>query len=243
MVALEIVVDDAQGLAVAARARVDRIELCSALGLGALTPSAGLMELASGCGLPVVAMVRPRPGDFLYAPDELEVMRTDIRAARSAGLAGVAFGVTQADGRLDRSAMARLVEAAGGMEVTVHRAFDVTPEAEEALETVVSLGITRIMTAGHAADAGQGTAALGALVRAAAGRCEIMAGGGVTAEIAEALIATGVDALHASCGVMQPVTGPFGALRIAPERMVTDADSIRALQQAMRRAGARAAWS
>lgn len=236
MVPLEVVVDDAEGLAVAAASSVDRIELCSGLSLGALTPSAGLMDLASRCGLPVVAMIRPRAGDFLYTPDELEVMRADILAVRRAGLAGVAFGVTRPDGRLDRDAMARLVEAAGGIEVTVHRAFDVTPKAEEALETVVSLGIRRIMTAGHAADAGEGADNLRALVRAAAGRCEIMAGGGVTAENAAALIATGVDALHASCGAARRVTGPLGALRIAPERMVTDAGSIRALQAAMRAA-------
>lgn len=233
-VALEIVVDDAEGLGMAAAAGVDRIELCGALALGALTPSAGLMALAADCGVPVIAMIRPRPGDFLYSADELNVMAADIRAARAAGLAGVAFGATLPDGRLDRAAMARLADAAAGMDTVVHRAFDVTPDPLEALDTVLNLGLRRIMTAGHAADAGAGAANLRALVQAAAGRCQIMAGGGVTAANAAALIATGVDALHASCSAMQPVVGPLGALRIAPERMVTDPAMIAALQAAMR---------
>lgn len=233
-VALEIVVDDAEGLAAAAAAGVDRIELCSALALGALTPSAGLMARAARCGVPVIAMIRPRPGDFLYSPGELAVMLEDIGAARAAGLAGVAVGVTRPDGRLDGPAMARLMRAAAGMEVVIHRAFDVTPDPAEALELALSLGITRIMTAGHAPDALAGAAGLRALVQAARGRCEIMAGGGVTAADAPALIAAGVDALHASCSVMRPVGGPLGALRIAPERMATDPAAIRALQAAMR---------
>ena len=233
-VALEIVVDDAEGLATAAAAGVDRIELCSALALGALTPSAGLMGRAARCGVPVIAMIRPRPGDFLYSSGELAVMLDDIAAARAAGLAGVAIGVTRPDGRLDGPAMARLAQAAFGMEIVIHRAFDVTPDAAEALELALSLGITRIMTAGHAPDAPAGVAGLRALVQAARGRCEIMAGGGVTAADAPALIAAGVDALHASCSVMRPVSGPLGALRIAPDRMATDPAAIRALQAAMR---------
>lgn len=233
-VTLEIVVDDAEGLTTAAASRVDRIELCSGLALGALTPSAGLMAMAARCGVPVVAMIRPRPGDFLYSADELTVMLDDIRAAKAAGLTGVAFGVTLADGRLDADAMAGLAKAASGMEQVIHRAFDVTPDPAEALETAVALGMTRIMTAGHAPDAEAGAANLHALVRQAAGRCEIMAGGGVTADNAAVLIAAGVNGLHASCSTMRPVTGPLGSLRIAPERMATDPAMIAALQAAMR---------
>lgn len=232
--ALEIVVDDAEGLAVAVAAGVDRIELCSALALGALTPPAGLMALAARCAVPVVAMIRPRPGDFLYSADDLDVMQADIRAAREAGLAGVAFGVTLADGRLDPGAMARLAGAAAGMEVVIHRAFDVTPDPAEALDTALGLGVTRIMTGGHAPDAGAGRDGLRALVRAAAGRCEIMAGGGVSPDNAAALLASGVDALHASCSAMRPVAGPLGSLQIAAERMATDPAAIAALQAAMR---------
>ena len=126
---LEIVVDDAEGLAAAAAAGVDSIELCSALALGALTPSAGLMRRAAECGVPVVAMIRPRPGDFLYSAGEIAVMLDDIRAVRAAGLAGIAIGATTADGRLDRDAMGRMIHAAGPLAVTIHRARHVRLEA------------------------------------------------------------------------------------------------------------------
>lgn len=232
-VMLELVVDDARGVDLAAAAGVDRIELCSALALGALTPSAGLMEHAAGCGVPVWAMIRPRPGDFLYAPADLACALADIAAARRAGLAGVVIGATGRDGRLDRDAMARMVEAAQGIGVALHRAFDVTPDAFETLESCIALGLVRIMSAGHAASAIEGVAELSALVTAAAGRIEIMAGGGVDATNAPALIAAGITELHASCARMQPVEGPLGALRIAPERLALDAAAIRALQQAV----------
>ena len=236
MADLELVVDDAEGLALAVAAGVDRIELCSALALGALTPSPGLLRMAAGCGAPVVAMIRPRAGDFLYSGDELAVMLDDIRAVRAAGLAGVAMGVTDAAGRLDRDAMARLIDAAGPLEVTIHRAFDVTPDQREALEDALALGVARIMSAGHAAAAMDGIDRLAALVRSAAGRVQIMAGGGVDAANAAALLATGVDALHASASAPRRVTGPLGPLRIAPERTATDAGAIAALQAAIRAA-------
>lgn len=233
-VKLEIVVDDVEGLDLAARARVDHIELCSALGLGALTPSLGLMRRAADCGVPVAAMIRPRAGDFLYSADEISVMLDEIAAARQAGLWGVAIGVTLPDGRLDRETLARMIDAAEGMEVTIHRAFDVTPDAEEALEICIALGVQRVMAAGHAPSAAEGAGNLRALVQTANGRVQIMAGGGVSADNAAALIATGVDELHASCSAPRPVTGPLGSLRIAPERMATDPTLIQALQAAMK---------
>ena len=233
---LEIVVDDAEGLAAAAAAGVESIELCSALALGALTPSAGLMRLAAECGVPVVAMIRPRPGDFLYSAGEIAVMLHDIRAVRAAGLAGIAIGATTADGRLNREAMGRMIDAAGPLAVTIHRAFDVTPDQGQALEDALALGVTRIMSAGHAAVAMDGIDRLRALVAVASGRVAIMAGGGVDAANATALIGAGVDALHASASVLRPVTGPLGPLRIAPERMATDPASIAALQAAIRSA-------
>lgn len=232
-VKLEIVVDDAEGLDAAATAKVDHVELCSALALGALTPSPGLIARAADCGIPVAAMIRPRPGDFLYSDAELSVMLGDIAAVRQAGLWGVALGATLPNGRLNRDALARMIDAAGDMAVTIHRAFDVTPDPFEALEICISLGVTRIMTAGHAASAIEGADELRNLVAAAAGRVTIMAGGGVTADNAAALAATGVDELHASCTATRPVTGPLGSLKIAPDRVAIDPAAIRLLQQAI----------
>lgn len=231
---LEIVVDDADGLALAAAASVDSIELCSALALGALTPSPGLMRMAAGCGVPVVAMIRPRAGDFRYTADELAVMLDDIHAVRDAGLAGIAIGATTPEGRLDVEAMGRMIDAAGPLAVTIHRAFDVTPDPDQALQDALALGVARIMSAGHAALAMDGIDRLRDLARKAAGRVQIMAGGGVDAGNAAALIAAGVGALHASTSGARAVTGPLGPLRIAPQRMATDADAITALQAAIR---------
>lgn len=239
---LEIVVDDAEGLALAAAGGADRIELCAALALGALTPSVGLMRRAAACGVPVHAMIRPRAGDFLFSADDLSVALDDIRAARDAGLAGVVIGVSRPDGRLDAEALARQIDAAAGIEVTLHRCFDVTPDAAQALEAAVALGVTRIMTAGHAARAVDGAAALSALVVQAAGRIQIMAGGGVEAGHVPALAAAGVDAVHAACSVARPVTGPRGRLRIAPDRPRTDAALIAALRAAVTAARAGGAF-
>lgn len=100
-IVLEICVDDAAGLAAARAGGADRIELCAALALGGLTPSAGLMAQAAGIGLPVMAMIRPRAGDFVWSPDERAAMLVEIAAARAAGLAGVVIGASLPDGRLE----------------------------------------------------------------------------------------------------------------------------------------------
>lgn len=120
------------------------------------------------------------------------------------------------------------------MRVTLHRAFDVTPDMDEALETAVALGIERIMTAGHAPTAAAGAAELSHLVRIARGRVAIMAGGEIEPGDAAALVAAGVDELHAACRVPRPVIGPLGSLQIAAEYSVTDAGSIAVLQAAIR---------
>ncbi len=146
-VTLEVCVDTAEGLDQAIRGGADRVELCSALALGGLTPSPGLMRLAARRGA-VMAMVRPRAGGFVPGPDEMAQMEADIAAARAAGLAGVVFGASLPDGRLDLAAMARLVAAAQGMEVVLHRAFDLCPDPDAALEQAVALGVTRILTSG-----------------------------------------------------------------------------------------------
>ncbi|HRO15039.1 MAG TPA: copper homeostasis protein CutC [Paracoccus sp. (in: a-proteobacteria)] len=238
-IALEICVDDAEGIRTAVATGVDQIELCAALALGGLTPPPGLMRQAAGCGLPVHAMIRPRPGDFLFSADDLQAALDDIRAVRAAGLAGVVIGASRHDGRLDAEALARQAEAAGdNMRVTLHRAFDVAPDADEALETAIALGIDRIMTAGHAPTAAAGAAELSHLMRIAGGRVAIMAGGGIEPSDAAVLVAAGVDELHAACRVLRPAAGPLGSLQIAAGRPVTDGAAIARLQAAIRAAEA-----
>ncbi|MDD2869193.1 copper homeostasis protein CutC [Neomegalonema sp.] len=201
---LEVCVDSAEGFATARQAGIDRIELCSALGLGGLTPSPGFLKAAaSSFSFPdrprIFVMIRPRPGDFVYGAADLAVAEADLAAARAAGAEGAVFGASRPDGGLDLAALERLKRAAGPLELTLHRAFDLTPDPMAALEQAVDLGFARILTSGGAATAPQGAALLARLIRAARGRIQIMPGGGVTPENARALLLkTGARALHGS---------------------------------------------
>ncbi|PZO66693.1 MAG: copper homeostasis protein CutC [Paracoccus denitrificans] len=229
----EVCVDDPAGLADAIAGGADRIELCAALALGGLTPAPGLIEQAAETDVPIFAMIRPRPGGFLYSADELDAARRDIRAVRQAGLAGIVFGATDTTGRLDRDAIQQLRDAAGDLPMVLHRAFDVTPDPAEALETAIDLGFVRILTSGGAATAPEGVDALAALVRQAAGRIAIMAGGGVDAASVAPLLAAGVHDLHGSCSEVLADTGPVGRLRIAPTRAQTSVTKVRDMRRAI----------
>lgn len=230
---LEICVDSPDGLAAAIAGGADRIELCSALALGGLTPGPGMIAAAADCGTPCHAMIRPRDGDFILRPGDLRAMLADIAAVRQAGLAGVVIGVANPDGSLDETALRSLITAADGLEVTLHRVFDLTPDPFAALETAIALGIRRILTSGQAASAPEGLELLGLLVEKAAGRIEIMAGGGVSAELAPLLIAARVDALHSSCSGPDPQHRDSARIGIAPRR-VTDLALARALEHQMK---------
>lgn len=229
---LEICVDSLQGLAAASAGGADRIELCSALGLGGLTPSPGLMAQAGRATLPCHAMIRPRAGDFVLRAGDLDAMRGDIAAARSTCLAGVVIGAALPDAALDTDTLGELIGAAKGMEVTLHRVFDLTPDPFAALDAAMALGVRRVLTSGQAATALQGADLLARLVKHAAGRIEIMAGGGVTAENAPALISTGVDALHASASSPDPQHMDCTRIGIpAPKR--TDSKKVAGLRAAL----------
>ena len=207
---LEIAVQDVEGVAVAARAGVDRVELCSALALGGLTPSAGLLELAleAAGDLPVHVLVRPRPGDFGYTEDEVRVMVADVRRAVAAGAAGVVVGALRG-GAVDAAVLQRLVDAAAGTEVTFHRAVDLLADPVAGVAELAAAGVRRILTSGGASRAVDGMPALRALVEAADGRIEVMAGGGVTVESIADLAATGVDAVHLSAKRVRSTPGGF----------------------------------
>jgi copper homeostasis protein len=195
---IELCVDTPAGLAVALEADVDRIELCSALALDGLTPGPGLVRLAMGAQVPVMAMIRPRAGNFRFDAADREAALADIAHMRAAGLAGVVLGASLPDGQLDAETLAQMTRAAAGMDLTLHRAFDVTPDPFAALEQAVALGFSRILTSGQAASALEGADLLVQLVRAARGRIQIMAGAGLRADHAARVAATGVGALHGS---------------------------------------------
>ncbi len=202
---LEVCVDSAASLTAAIAAGANRIELCAALALAGLTPSPGLIERAGACATPIYAMIRPRPGDFQYNDDELDLMRRDIDAARRAGLAGLVLGASRPNGELDDTALRRLLDHAAGLPCTLHRAFDVTPELDVALETAIDLGFERILTSGGAPTAWDGRDTIADLVARAGRRIAIMAGAGVTAaNVADLVRHTGVQEVHASCSATIP---------------------------------------
>lgn len=233
-VTLEVCVDTAEGLAQAVAGGADRIELCAALAVGGLTPSAGLMALAAGCGVPVVAMIRPRAGNFLWSDAEVGMMEAEIAASREAGLAGVVLGASLPDGRLDVPVLRRLVAAATGMELVLHRCIDLTPDLGEALEEAVALGFRRILTSGGAVTAETGAAGIAALVSQAAGRITIMPGSGVGPDNAGLLMGLGIAEIHASCSALTPVTGRVVDMGFAPPvQRQTAADNVRALRRAL----------
>ncbi|MCB7135175.1 copper homeostasis protein CutC [Cellulosimicrobium marinum] len=225
-VALEIAVQDPAGVGVAATVGARRVELCTGLGAtGGLTPGAGLVEAAlhasaeaaraAGAGPEVHVLVRPRPGGFVYAADELDVQVREVRAAVAAGAHGVVVGALTPQGRVDEDAVAALVAAAGDAEVTFHRALDVVPDALAALDRLAALGVRRVLTSGGAPRSIDGVDRLAHLARHAHdvldGSLQVMAGGGVRVEDVPALVAAGVDAVHLSAKrVVTDDAGPGG---------------------------------
>ncbi len=199
---LEVCVDSAEGLYSAIEGGADRIELCSALELGGLTPSQALMELASTVPIPVYAMIRPRAGSFCFSAEDEVIMAADIGNARNAGLAGVVLGASLADGSLDVTLLERLIAEAKGLGTTLHRAFDLVPDAETALEQAIALGFERILTSGLSQTAEEGLDNLRHLAGKAGKRISIMPGSGVSAgNVGRIIEATGATEVHASCRV------------------------------------------
>lgn len=237
-VTLEVCVDTAEGLAQAVAGGADRIELCAALAVGGLTPSAGLMALAAGCGVPVVAMIRPRAGDFVWSEAEVGMMEAEIASARDAGLAGVVLGGSLPDGRLDVPALRRLVAAAtaesGSFELVLHRCIDLAPDMQAALEEALALGFHRILTSGGETKAEAGAARIAALIARAAGRITVMPGSGVNPGNAAMLKGLGITEIHASCSVSTAVSGRVVEMGFAPPvQRQTHADAVRALRKAL----------
>ena len=200
-----------------------RIELCQNLEQGGITPSYGLIkQVLAQVRLPVFVLVRPRPGGFGYSAGERAIMRDDVVACRELGCAGVVLGVLNAAGRVDMAACRALIDAAGPLAVTFHRAFDACPDQAQALEDVVALGCQRLLTSGGQLSAEAGQEQLAALVRQAAGRIQIMPGAGITAGNVRALAAhTGACEFHTSAKRQLPPEAAAGLF--AEARWETDA--------------------
>ncbi|MCK5941104.1 MAG: copper homeostasis protein CutC [Planctomycetes bacterium] len=199
-VLVEVCVESVTGAYAAVVGGAERLELCSSLAEGGLTPSTGLCQaVCAAVQVPVFAMVRPRAGDFLYDGTEVDVMVRDIEALRDAGATGIVIGALTADGQVDHRRMKEFVDHADGLPVTFHRAFDVCRDADEALDVLCELGVTRLLTSGQKATAPDGKREIRAAVERVGDRLTVMAGAGVREDnVARLVEFTGVREVHLS---------------------------------------------
>lgn len=238
---LEICIDNVESLEVAANVGVTRLELCAALAVGGLTPSYAFIKQAVALSKAAnFVMIRPRAGDFIFNPDEVDVMVADIHLAKDLGADGVVIGALTQTAEIDLNACEKLMQAAQGMGVTFHRAFDLCRDPHVALEQLIALGCERLLTSGQAPTAWQGRKNIAQQVIQSQGRIQIMPGAGVTAKNAKAIItATGADALHFSAkGYRQslmPTTNVSMGQNQESDRqiMLTDRREVQAIQQAL----------
>ena len=189
-VLVEACVDSVASSLAAERGGAHRLELCDALFDGGTTPSSGMIaSCKAAVTIPVVVMIRPRGGGFVYSDEESDVMRRDIAHARELGADGVAIGALLPDGTVDLALVHSVVAAAGDMTVTFHRAFDFTPDLEAALESLADAGVQRILTSGGAPTAAEGATRIAGLVRQAGSRVTVIAGGGIRDDNVRTLVA------------------------------------------------------
>lgn len=229
---VEISVESLDGVRVAVRAGAARVELCAGLSDGGLTPSAALIEAAAELA-DVHVLVRPRPGDFHYARDELDLIVRDIAVARECGARGVVVGALANDGTVAEGCAA-FVDAAEGLETTFHRAIDVCADSHKALDRLAGLGFTRVLTSGRRRYALDGAP----LIRELATQTDVtvMACGGVRAANAARVVATtGVSDLHAAprrpAGSVVPGEVSYAGARVPTghDHFETDPDEVAAL--------------
>jgi copper homeostasis protein len=200
MALLEVAANSAASAFAAQEGGAGRVELCASLDEGGVTPSHGTLVLArEGLTIPLYVLIRPRAGDFVYEGHEVEAMLDDIAHCRDLGCDGVVVGALTPEGEVDLDTCARFVEAAHGLGVTFHRAFDLVNDQNDSLESLVELGFERVLTSGGMASAVAGASRLGRLVAQAGKRIIVMPGAGIEpGNIADLRSVTAANEFHAS---------------------------------------------
>ena len=214
---LELCIGCAEDAVIAQEAGADRVELCSALMLGGLTPSAGtIAEVKATVDIPFVAMVRPRGAGFDYSDSDFRVMQRDAEAALELGADGIVFGILQSSGEIDLDRCRRLVEIAHGKQIVFHRAFDVVPDPKKALEQLIDLGVTRVLTSGQEDSVYNGASLIRDLIDQSAGRIEILPGGGIDRfNLADVLDRTGCEQVHIAVPTVRVDTSVHGCPHVS----------------------------
>ena len=242
-VVIEVCADSVASAVAAERGGAQRVELCSDLLEGGVTPSAGLMELVrSTVSIGLHPIIRPRAGDFCYTSEEFDIMCRDVESAKAACADGVVFGILDPDGKVDLRRVRQLIELSRPLSVTFHRAFDLSADLFQSLEDVCSTGAERLLTSGGEQTCLQGVTAISRLVGLSRNRIRIMAGGSIGLDNAARIIErTGVTEIHVSLG--SPVTSPmvYRNPRISLgkahgreyDRMQVVEENVRSLRQAI----------
>jgi copper homeostasis protein len=204
-VLLEVIATTVADARLAAQAGADRLELVTAMGEGGLTPSIGLIEaVVNAVSIPVNVIVRPHSRSFVYDADDHALMLHDVRAVKAAGANGVVIGMLNVDGEIDREQLARAIDAADGLAVTFHRAFDEVRDQRKALDVLLGFdAVTNVLTSGAQPSVLDAEATIRALVRQAAGsHCTVLAGAGLTVDAVAGFVSrTQVQAVHFGSGV------------------------------------------
>ncbi|XP_066549436.1 copper homeostasis protein cutC homolog [Amia ocellicauda] len=230
---MEVCVDSVESAINAERGGAGRIELCSGLLEGGITPSIGLLQVVKQyVQIPVFVMIRPRAGDFLYSDHEVEVMKTDIHLSKSHGADGLVLGTLTEDGRVDTELCMELLAACRPLPVTFHRAFDMVHDPMVALETLISLGFERVLTSGCDVSALEGLPLIKRLVEQAKGRITVMPGGGISERNLQRILeGSGAQEFHCSARSSRDSAMKFrnscvsmGAALSTPEYSVKVAD-------------------
>jgi copper homeostasis protein len=216
-ITVEICIDSAESALAAERGGAQRVELCSDLVEGGITPSAGLIAtIRQKISIGLQVMIRPRGGDFNYSAEEFDIMRRDIKMAKQLGANGVVFGLLDLDGNVEVERTRELVDLARPLNVTFHRAFDMARDLDKSLEDVISTSADRILTSGAAVSAVDAIPTLKRLIKTAKGRIVVLVGGGIKPHNAKKIIGeTGAKEIHA--GLRTTIGGP---MRYRNEKLV-----------------------
>ena len=204
---MEICCGTASDASIAVQHGADRIELNSALELGGLTPSVGCMTATrSIVSVPVLAMIRPRAGDFCYDEIDWKTAAADAKALIQNGADGLVFGFLAQDRQIDVDRTKAMLELAEGRDCVFHRAFDYTPDWKKAIDTLINLGIRRVLTSGQRSCAAEGADRLAEMVSYAGAAIEILPGGGIRPDNVQSILrTTGCRQVHLSAGKQQAI--------------------------------------
>ncbi len=188
-ITLELCAANQESVAIASKLSIPRIELCTALELGGLTPSHALIEYACSLkNLNIQVLLRPRPGDFIYTKEEIEILKQDVQNCKQLGVNGIVIGFQKQDGNIDINLMKEFVQLAKPMEVTCHRVFDRIEDQFQAIDELVACRVNRILTSGGKPTAEEGKHQLKELVKYANNRIQILAASGINPSNAKEII-------------------------------------------------------